>query len=637
MPTSKKNTQKEYKCTYHKNKNGMGGVAVGDNIEIYIDQSQENFALDNDIVNVAIYDESTNDLQGQITSIVTHNTKKLIGFVQQHQPKSILRVTDAKFGRYLVYINPHDKNIKRDEIVNTVISAYPSKDSPFFVVDLSDVIGEENDDNIFIEKLLEKSNIAVEFSLNAIKEAQDLPDHVLPHEIKDRLDLRGLPFVTIDGEDAKDFDDAVFAEMHDNIFTLYVAIADVANYVKSNSPLDEDAFTRGTSVYFPNRVVPMLPESISNGLCSLKPNVDRLSMCCQMDITLDGDIIGYKVYNAVIHSQARLTYNQVQNWLNDLSLTPANLVSNISTLYLVFEALLKSRVKRGAIDFDTTEAIFNFADNGEILELIPKVRLDSHRLIEECMLAANVSVADFLVKANHPTLFRIHEKPSLVKFTALKDYLNSLAIKFDVKYENLTPRDYTNLLESIRDHNDFATIQTSVLRSMQLAIYSPNNIGHFGLSYKQYLHFTSPIRRYPDLLVHRAAKAVINNTSYNYSEPLVKLGEHTSSTEQISVEVERKVDAYYKCKYARNNIGKSYDGIISSIVNFGIFVYIPQIMIEGLIHVSEIGEDYFVLDEKSMSLIGKKSGIRYKAGQLLHVEIVGVNMAKLFIDLKIIV
>lgn len=630
-------SKKTYTCTYHKNKNGMGGIAIESETKIYINEDQENFALDNDIVNVTLDDEHDEYLQGQITQIVKHNTTHLVGFVQAHKPKSILRVNNPKFGRYLVFINQQNMEFERDELVNVEIKSYPTKENPFFEVDIVASIGAKEDDHAFIEELLIETNIPVAFSKDAIKQAEKLPDHVLDSEIKGRHDLRRIPFVTIDGEDAKDFDDAVFAETDDGIFKLYVAIADVANYVIPQTPLDDDAFLRGTSVYFPTRVVPMLPENISNGLCSLKPNVDRLSMCCQMDITPDGDIIHYEVYNAVIHSHARLTYNQVQEWLNDLSHTPVDLVSNISNLYLVYQALLKSRNKRGAIDFDTTEPIFNFNELGEITELIPKVRLESHKLIEECMLAANVSVADFLVKANHQTLFRIHEKPSLVKFTALKDYLNTLAIKFDVKYEELIPRDYTELLASIHDHAEFQTIQNSVLRSMQLAIYSPNNVGHFGLSYKQYLHFTSPIRRYPDLLVHRAVKAVLNQTQCKYAKPIVALGEHTSFTEQRADEAERKVDAFYKCKYAKNHIGKSYDGVISSVVNFGIFVYIPELMIDGLVHVSELGEDYFVLNEKSATLVGKSSGAKYSIGQLVHVEIMSVNMAKLFIDLKIIV
>ncbi|MCC2625653.1 MAG: ribonuclease [Burkholderiales bacterium] len=634
---NKKNLRTHH-CIYHKNKNGMGGVAVDKetHARIFIADNVEKFALDNDEVTVRVLSDKDEFMQGEIIHIEKHNTTNLVGFVQAHKPKHLLRVNNPKFGHYLVVINTPIKSINRDELLNAVITSYPSEEKPFFEVALASTVGKRDEDHAFIEELIIEAGIPVEFTKAAWQQAEKLPDHVLSSEMVKHEDLRHVPFVTIDGEDAKDFDDAVFCENKEGIFHLYVAIADVSHYVTPDSALDHDAYLRGTSIYYPKRVIPMLPENLSNGLCSLKPNVDRLTVCAHMEITPDGDIVHYKIFNAVIHSHARLTYGQVQEWINDLSITPSDLISNISNLYLAYKALLSSREKRGAIDFDTVEPIFNFDAIGNVEAIVPRTRLEAHRLIEECMLAANVTVADFLARHHHQTLFRIHEKPNLEKFTALKDHLNSLAIKFDVKYEQLTPRDYTNLLHQVREHEDFQAIQNSVLRSMQLAIYSPHNVGHFGLSYKQYLHFTSPIRRYPDLLVHRAVKSVINNSEYHYTQPLALMGEHTSFTERRAEESSRKVDTFYKCQYAKKHIGNQYDGVISSVANFGLFIYIPELLIDGLVHVTDLGSDYFIFNEKSLSLVGKSSGFTYAPGQKVQIEIESVNMAKLFINLKIV-
>lgn len=625
-------------CIYHKNKNGMGGVAIDQEsaLKIFIADNLEKFALDNDEVAVRILSNKDELMQGEIIDIQKHNTTNLVGFIQSSKPKHILRVNNPKFGQYLVLINTHVKTIKRDELINSVIVSYPGIDKPFFEVELTNTIGTKEEDHAFIEELILEASIPVEFSAAAMQLADELPDHVLPTEMVQHNDLRHIPFVTIDGEDAKDFDDAVYCESKDGLFHLYVAIADVAHYVTPDTALDADAYLRSTSIYYPKRVIPMLPESLSNGLCSLKPNVDRLTVCAHMEITATGDIVNYTVFNALIHSHARLTYAQVQEWLTDLGTTPRDLISPISNLYLVYQALSVSRETRGAIDFDSIEPVFNFDAIGSVESITQNIRLEAHRLIEECMLAANVTIADFLVRHNHPALFRIHEKPSLVKFTALKDYLNSMAIPFDVTYAQLSPSAYTKLLHSIHGHADFQVIQNAVLRSMQLAVYSPSNIGHFGLSYKQYLHFTSPIRRYPDLLVHRAVKSVINNNKYNYSQSLDIIGEHTSLAERKAEDSSRKVSTFYKCQYAKKHIGNKYGGIISSVVDFGLFVYIPELLIDGLVYITELGNDYFIFDNKALRLVGKSSGISYHQGQKILVEIDGVNMAKLFINLKIV-
>lgn len=629
----------EYKCTYYKNKNGMGGIAINEKTqtEYVISSKDESYALDKDEVLVAILEHGEKDEQshGRIIEIKKHNTTNLSGYIQKHKDKFLLKVNTQKFGNYLVIIRSDCLNFDRDELYNTVIMSYPSENEAFFVVELVNKIGFHDDDQSFIAKLLKDSNIPTEFSSAAIEQTMKIKDQIEKGELINRTDLRELPFVTIDGADAKDFDDAVCVTTKDDIFTLYVAIADVATYVTFNSPLDHDAYLRGTSIYFPKNVIPMLPEHLSNGVCSLKPNVDRLTMCCEMKINAIGEIISYKVYNAVINSKARLTYEKVQDWINELSLIPNELVANITNLYLVFHALGTARKKRGAIDFNSVEAVFNFDDHGIVTDLQPRIRLESHQLIEECMLAANVCVADYFLKNNMPTLFRIHPKPSEEKFTALKAYLNGIAVKFEVKYSELAPHHLAELLEETKTHANYPAIEQVVLRSMQLAIYSRDNVGHFGLSYEKYLHFTSPIRRYPDLLVHRALKSIIEKKEPMYLHELSILGEQTSFTERRAEDLSRKIDAYYKCQYAKSHVGKEFIGNVSSVVNFGLFVYIPTLMLDGLLHVTNLDGDYFVFDEIGQKLVGRKTGITYKSGQEVFIEITGVDMAQLFIDFKL--
>ena len=625
-------------CLYHKNKDGMGGVAIcqTNNNKYVIGDKYESFAMDGDLVSIVLsgvdrYGANT----GKIQHILKHNTTNLIGYIEKHKTKNILRVTNGKFGRYLVVVNSRVDIYAHDELVNVVITKYPTNTDPFFNVEIVKSLGRLDDVDGFIQKVLLEGNVPVDFSNPALNQADSLPDAVCNKESGRRIDLRNLAFVTIDGEDAKDFDDAVYCEIKSGVYHLYVAIADVSHYVTHESALDHDAYSRGTSIYFPRKVIPMLPEKLSNGLCSLNPNVDRLVMCCQMEIDADGNITDYKVYNGVINSQARLTYNQVQEWLNELSLIPEKLISNITNLFLTYQLLLKARHKRGAIDFDTVEPYFEFDENGNVCELKPRVRVDAHKLIEECMLAANTSVAEYLIKNEQPCLFRNHDRPSEEKFRALKEYLNSIGVVFDASQESVSPHDYANLVDQIHELPNTAVVQQNILRSMQLAVYAPKNIGHFGLSYDKYLHFTSPIRRYPDLLVHRACKGVIAGKRYSYSYSLETLGEQSSFTERRAEDLGRKVDSFYKCLYAKTHMGSVFDGIITSVVSFGVFVYLPGLMLDGLLHVTELGSDYFIFDENKHFLLGKKTGARYHIGQELKVEVFDVDMVKLFIDFKL--
>lgn len=626
-------------CIYHANKDGRGGVAIDlkTKEQFIIPQNSDNHAIDGD--EVAVMNDGIDKHgkpQGLVREIIKHKITNLVGRVEQYKDKYYLISDNEKLSNYPVIIDGVNQVLAFDEIYNTTVISYPSLSESYFRVKILNSLGHLGDDEVFVNKVLIESGAQLEFSNETSHYVEKLPDVVCEHDMVDREDLRNLPFVTIDGEDAKDFDDAVYCEHNpDGSFTLSVAIADVAHYVKHCSVLDLDAFERSTSIYFPRRVVPMLPEKLSNGLCSLNPNVDRLVMVCHMEVSAEGEITEYAVDNAVIHSHYRLTYNIVQKYLDKLEAIPEDIEKNITALYKVYQALLKSRHKRGAIDFEGSEPYFEFDNKGNVVKLVPRERKESHKLIEECMLAANVSVASFLAKNNHATLYRNHDRPSEKKFTALKGYLDSIAVPFDVTQENVTPKDYQHLVEFIKDKPNFDIIQQTILRSMQLAEYSPQNIGHFGLAYEKYLHFTSPIRRYPDLLVHRACKAVLNHRTNGYLNSIEMMGEQTSFCERRAENLERKVDSYYKCKYAQQHIGNDYNGVITSVVSFGVFVSIPELLLDGLVHVTELGGDYFIFDEKHHILVGKTSGFRYSPGQEVRVAIANVDMDKLFIDLEL--
>lgn len=626
-------------CTYHANKDGRGGVAIDIKTKehITIPVANDNYAIDGD--QVAVINDGVDkhgNVQGIVREVLKRHLTRIVGRVEQYKDKYYIISDNDKLTHYPVVVESVNQALNSDEIYSTVVTGYPEHGQAYFKVKILNSLGYDGDDEVFVNRVLIESGAPLDFSSETEKYVAALPDEVSDHDKEDREDLRKLPFVTIDGEDARDFDDAVYCETNpDGSYTLSVAIADVSHYVKHSSALDLDAFERSTSIYFPRRVVPMLPEKLSNGLCSLNPNVDRLVMVCHMDISADGEITEYAVDNAVIHSHYRLTYNIVQDYLDNKKPIPEDISLSIKSLYSVYQALLKARVNRGAIDFDGHEPYFEFDDKGNVSRLIVRERKDSHRLIEECMLAANVSVAGFLAENNHATLYRNHDRPSEKKFNALKGYLDGVAVPFDVTQETVTPKDYQSLVASIKDKPNAEIIEQTILRSMQLAEYAPHNIGHFGLAYERYLHFTSPIRRYPDLLVHRACKAVLNHRTYGYLKSIEIMGEQTSFCERRSENMERKVDSYYKCKYAREHIGNQYAGVITSVVSFGVFVSIPSLLIDGLIHVTELGSDYFVFDEKHHVLVGKNSGFKYQQGQELDVIIANVDMDKLFIDLEL--
>ena len=476
-----------------------------------------------------------------------------------------------------------------------------------------------------------------------------------------------MPLVTIDGEDARDFDDAVYCEpikrgRKTTAYRLLVAIADVSHYVRDKTPLNEDAVLRSTSVYFPRRVVPMLPEKLSNGLCSLNPHVDRLCMVADMVIDLDGQITAYQFYPAVMHSAARLTYTQVWEYVSEGTgvLTEAHkaVAPHIKDLYALYQIQLKAREARGAMEFETTETYIVSDEQGKIKEILPRTRNDAHRLIEECMLAANVCAAEFIAQCERPSLYRIHEGPTPEKLEALRRNLTLAGLRMDGG-DKPTPKDYAKVMAQVAGRPDAVTLQTLLLRSMQQAVYSPDNQGHFGLAYSAYTHFTSPIRRYPDLLVHRTIKAILHGQRYaplvdglnlledtrkkvlaNDVKPSlnqkpapsdaqhnvwVRLGEHTSMCERRADEASRDVTLWLKCEYMKQFIGETMTGRVSSITQFGAFVTLNDVFVDGLLHISELGQDYFEYDEASYSLKGRVSGKIYRLGDEVQVRIAAVD------------
>jgi ribonuclease R len=491
-----------------------------------------------------------------------------------------------------------------------------------------EVLGAHDDPGMEIEIALRKHELPFEFPPEAQRLAARLPRAVRAADVEGRADLRALPFVTIDGETAKDFDDAVCCEREGRGFRLRVAIADVGHYVQPNEALDLEARNRGNSVYFPRRVIPMLPEKLSNGLCSLNPDEDRLAMVCDMSVSPRGEIGRYEFYAAAIRSQARLTYAQVARALYGKPARAdevvAPLLGRLEALDQVFRALLTERERRGAIDFETVETVLEFDAHGKIARIVPAPRNDAHRLIEECMLAANVCASDFLRNRGHKALYRIHEGPTPEKLEALREFLKSFSLALGGGDEPHA-KDYAKLLAQVKKRPDVQLLQTVLLRSLQQAIYSPENVGHFGLAYESYTHFTSPIRRYPDLVIHRAIKAVLAGRTYTPGK-WDELGKHCSMTERRADEATRDVETWLKCYYMRDRVGEEFEGSISAVTGFGIFVALDDVYVEGLAHISELGSDYFRFDAVHHVLRGERTGKTYRLADRVRVRVVRVDL-----------
>jgi ribonuclease R len=612
--------------------------------------------------------------EGHIVEVTDRANKRVIGRLLSENGALIVAPEDKRIGHDIL-ITQSTKKAKVGQVVVVELTDFPSRHSqPLGRV--SEILGDIDDPGMEIEIAVRKYGVPHEFSPQALAEAAKLPDEVRPVDIRHRVDLRDVPLVTIDGEDARDFDDAVYCEPmkvgRGDGFRLIVAIADVSHYVQPETALDADAIERSTSVYFPRRVIPMLPEKLSNGLCSLNPQVDRCVLVCDMVVTGRGEIKAYQFYPAVMHSAARLTYTEVAAILTNTKGPEAArrgaLVPQLQNLYGVFKSLLTARQKRGAIDFDTTETYIVCNAQGKIEQILPRQRNDAHKLIEECMLAANVCAADFLKRNKHPGLYRVHAGPTAEKLENLRTFLRGMGLSLGGG-ETPHASDYAALMAQIRDRPDAQMLQTMLLRSMQQAVYSPDNIGHFGLAYEAYAHFTSPIRRYPDLLTHRAIYAILAGRKYRPQPPLgvtlntalspkaralqqadeagprnggpntaiwEELGLHCSSNERRADEASRDVETWLKCYFMRDKLGEEYGGMVSGVTSFGIFVQLDALFIEGLVHVTELGADYFQYDEIKNELRGERTGIRYRLSDRVRVQVSRVDLDARKIDFRLV-
>ena len=570
--------------------------------------------------------------EGQVLDVIERAQKTVVGRLMIERGIAMLSPEDSRLPDSILLEPDSVGKAKPGQVVVAQIDAYPDAHRPA-VASVVEVLGNYADSGMEIEIAVRQHHLPHQFSTACEKAAAKIPSAVRKTDLKGREDLRDLPLVTIDGESSRDFDDAVYAEKQGRNFRLVVAIADVSHYVKPKDAIDADALDRATSVYFPRRVIPMLPESLSNGICSLNPDVDRLCMVCDMVFTYAGNLKSYRFYPAVMRSHARLTYTQVWDWIQNGSDNP--LKPHIDTLYKLYQILLKKRHQRGAMEFETTETEMIFDKQGKIKRIVPVVRNEAHRLIEECMLAANVCAAEFLLKHQHPALFRNHSGPTPEKLATLREQLGLLGLTLGGG-EQPTPLDYAALFAQTADRPDRELIQVMLLRSMQQAVYEPENSGHFGLAYPAYTHFTSPIRRYPDLLVHRAIKAVLSGSRYNPAENWSALGIHSSQCERRADEASRDVENWLKTYYMQDKVGEVFSGTVSGMAGFGLFVTLDDIHIEGLVHISELGEDYFNYRAETMSIEGERSGLRFSMGDKVVVQVARADLDTRKIDLMLI-
>ncbi|CAA0100676.1 Ribonuclease R [BD1-7 clade bacterium] len=635
-------------------KDGFGFLHPDDGTEdIFLSFREMRKVFDGDKASVIVtHTKSSGKLEGEILEVTERHTETVIGKVII-EGDNMRVIPDNPKIQHTVYIEQHHGiAVEHQQIVVVSITRQPERKKPPLGV-ITEVLGNTLDPGMEIDIATRSFGIPYVFPEDAQAQADKLADTPSDHEKRQRIDLRALPLVTIDGEDARDFDDAVYCEKKKSGgWRLWVAIADVSHYVGVNSPLDIEAHTRGTSVYFPERVIPMLPEKLSNGLCSLKPAVDRLCMVCEMTISANGRLSGYQFYEAVMHSHARLTYTEVDKMLTEkddpdslIRTSNAGLVKHIDELHRLYHALRLQREQRGAMDFETTETRIIFDAERKIDAIVPVVRNDAHKLIEECMLCANVATARFLEKHNMEALFRVHDGPSEKKLNNLRDFLGERGLTLQGG-DDPDPKDYYTLSAQLKGREDTKIVQTMMLRSMSQASYDPDNRGHFGLSYPGYTHFTSPIRRYPDLLVHRAIRSVIRSeieskhvkrvdgrkplkkdAIYPYNmAALLALGEHTSMTERRADDATRDVMAWLKCEYLQEHLGARFTGTITGVAGFGFFVELDDLYAEGMVHISQLGADFFTFEAAKQRLIGERTRRVFHIGDRLDVVVSRIEL-----------
>jgi ribonuclease R len=674
----------EVEGTIQGHRDGHGFVLRDDGeTDIYLPPNEMRAVLHKDRVKARIVRmDRRGRPEGRVVEIVERPQQPIIGRLLQESGVWLVALEDKRYGQDILIPKGATGTAKPGQVVVVELTEPPALfGQP--VGRVKEVLGEVDDPGMEIEIAVRKYSVPHEFSDACIALARTLPDKVRAQDKKHRVDLTDIPLVTIDGEDARDFDDAVYCEPakvgRGKGWRLLVAIADVSHYVETGSAIDIDAYDRATSVYFPRRVIPMLPEKLSNGLCSLNPEVERLCMVCDMLVNAKGEVHAYQFYPAVMWSHARFTYTEVAailaNTRGPEAVRRKARVTDLLNLHDVYRALLASRKERGAVDFETTETQIICDENGRIEKIVPRTRNEAHRLIEEAMLAANVCSADYILQSKHPGLFRVHEGPTPEKKDILRNYLKAIGVGLTISNDP-KPGEFQRIAEATKERPDAQQIHSMLLRSMQQAIYTPINSGHFGLAYEAYTHFTSPIRRYPDLLVHRVIKAVLakskyqlpelptpgeahaklakrlqkNNLASRVKEPEQKLakklspenlawqaaGLHCSANERRADEASRDVEAWLKCKYMREHLGEEYAGVVTAATSFGIFVTLDAMYVEGLVHITELGGEYFRFDEARQELRGERTGIRYAIGTRVRVQVSRVDLDGRKIDFRLV-
>lgn len=578
--------------------------------------------------------------EGMIVEIIEHANQTILGRLHMEDGLGWVQPNNNRIAQDIFIPQDGLLDAEEGQIVMVEVIHQPTKRSSA-IGKIIEVVGDYLAPGMEIDSAIHAYDIPNEWPQELLDQLDAISDEVTQEDKEGRKDLRSLPLVTIDGADSKDFDDAVFAKRRKNGWRLVVAIADVSHYVKEGTPLDKEAYERGNSVYFPQKVVPMLPEKLSNDLCSLNPNVDRLCMVCDMSIDNDGKLERTQFYDAVMNSKARLTYDQVHEMLTDKESehrkTFKDVVPNVEDLNDLYEILKKARSERGALEFDTTETRIVFDEHRKIEKIVPVVRNEAHKLIEECMLMANVATARYLKWHKIPMLYRVHEKPSEERLKNLRTFLGDFGLTLEGG-DDPDANDYAAITEAVKGQPHEHLVGTVLLRSMNQAVYQPDNLGHFGLNYEYYAHFTSPIRRYPDLLIHRAIRFAWTKqdvSKFKYSEKDMKaLGEHCSGTERRADEATRDAVTFLKCEFLSHRLGEEYDAVVTAATNFGLFVELEPLYVEGLVHITELGEDYFHYDASRHCLKGERTGKVYRLGDKLRVQVAQVNLDDRKIDLR---
>jgi ribonuclease R len=609
----------------------------GDDVYLYPRQMRGLFHNDRVVVRVTGRDRRGR-LEGSVVEVLERNTRNVVGRFYEESGVGFVVPDNKRLTHDIIIPRDRIDGAEQGQIVVAEITDQPTKRTQP-IGRILEVVGDHMAPGMETDIAIRTHDVPVQWPETVEQEIAPLTGEVPEAAKQGRTDLRQVPLVTIDGADARDFDDAVFCERKPRGWKLLVCIADVSSYVVPGTALDQEGLNRGNSVYFPDRVIPMLPEILSNGLCSLNPNVDRLCMACELYVSGEGQVSRSRFFPAVMRSHARLTYDQVAAMLIDgdpaLCERHAALLPHLHDLYALYKALHGARVVRGAIDFDTTETRFEFNAKGRVEAIHPLVRNDAHRIIEECMLTANVAAARLFERKKMPALYRIHETPSQEKLTDLREFLGELGLSLSGGLKP-TAQDYAALLERVHDRPDRHLIQTVLLRSMQQAMYSSDNVGHFGLAYPAYTHFTSPIRRYPDLVVHRTIKHILDGgtaADFDYSKPdLQSIGEHCSGTERRADEATRDAESWLKCEYMQDKLGEHFDGTITSVNSFGIFVELDNIYVDGLVHITALDNDYYHFDPIGHRLTGERTGTVYRLGDRVRVQVAAVNLDERKID-----